>query len=76
MTKKESLIISAYTGFMICKEFSDMHEFIEQVMERPVFTHEMGSEQFLKEVQERLKPQLIELIKNIEDNQNYTMVEG
>lgn len=76
MTKKESLIISAYTGFMICKEFSDMHEFIEQVMERPVFTHEMGSEHFLKEVQERLKPQLIELIKNIEDNQNYTMVEG
>lgn len=76
MTKKESLIISAYTGFMICKEFSDMHEFIEQVMERPVFTHEMGSEQFLKEVQERLKPQLIELIKNIEDNQNYTIVEG
>ena len=76
MTKKESIIISAYTGFMICKEFSDMHEFIEQVMERPVFTHEMGSEQFLKEVQERLKPQLIELIKNIEDNQNYTIVEG
>lgn len=76
MTKKESIIISAYTGFMICKEFSDMHEFIEQVMERPVFTHEMGSEHFLKEVQERLKPQLIELIKNIEDNQNYTMVEG
>lgn len=76
MTKKESLIISAYTGFMICKEFSDMHEFIEQVMERPVFTHEMGSEHFLKEVQERLKPQLIELIKNIEDNQNYTIVEG
>lgn len=76
MTKKESLIISAYTGFMICKKFSDMHEFIEQVMERPVFTHEMGSEHFLKEVQERLKPQLIELIKNIEDNQNYTMVEG
>lgn len=76
MTKKESLIISAYTGFMICKQFSDMHEFIEQVMERPVFTHEMGSEHFLKEVQERLKPQLIELIKNIEDNQNYTMVEG
>lgn len=76
MTKKESLIISAYTGFMVCKNFSDMHEFIEQVMERPVFTHEMGSEQFLKEVQERLKPQLIELIKNIEDNQNYTIVEG
>lgn len=59
MTKKESLIISAYTGFMLCKNFSDMQEFIEETLERPVFTHEMGSEDFLKEVQEKLKPQLI-----------------
>ena len=67
MTKKESLLISAFTGFMVCKNFSDMHEFIEEVLERPVFTHEMGSAEFLKEIQEKLKPQLIEMIKNIED---------
>lgn len=76
MTKKESLIISAYTGFMVCKNFSDMYEFIEETLERPVFTHEMGSEVFLKEVQEKLKPQLIELIKNIDDESQYTTVEG
>lgn len=44
---------------MLCKNFSDMQEFIEETLERPVFTHEMGSEDFLKEVQEKLKPQLI-----------------
>lgn len=69
MTKKESLIISAYTGFMVCKEFSDMHEFIEQVLERPVFTHEMGSELFLEEIQGALKPVLLELIKNIKEDE-------
>lgn len=67
MTKKESLIISAYTGFMVCKQFSDMHQFIEEVLERPVFTHELGDTTVLKEIQDKLKPQLIELIKNIEE---------
>lgn len=69
MTKKESLIISAYTGFMVCKDFSDMHEFIEQVLERPVFKHEMDSELFLEEIQGVVKPMLLELIKNIKEDE-------
>ena len=52
---------------MVCKNFSDVHEFIEEIMERPVFTHEMGSEDFHKELQEKLKPELIKLIENIKD---------
>ena len=41
MNKREAAIISAYTG-ILCGEFSDMHEYIEEIMGRPVFTHEMG----------------------------------
>ena len=65
MTKRESLIISAYTGYMVCKEFSDLHEFIEEVMKRPVFTHELSSEQFNSELREKLKPKIVGLIENI-----------
>ncbi len=32
---------SAATGFLMC-EFSDMHEYVEQLLGRPVFTAEMG----------------------------------
>ena len=41
MTRRESAIISAYTGFMITKDFSDVHAYIEEKMGRPVFTHEL-----------------------------------
>ena len=42
MTKREAAIVSAYTGYLI-GEFSDMHEYIEEIMGRPVFTHELGN---------------------------------
>ncbi len=40
MTKREAAIVATYTGFMIGK-FSDMHAYIEEIMGRPVFTHEI-----------------------------------
>ena len=66
MTKRESLIISAYTGYMVCKQFSDLHEFIEQTMERPVFTHELADENLIAELKNKLHPQFIEIIEHIE----------
>ena len=42
MTKREAAIVSAYTGYLI-GDFSDMHGYIEEVMERPIFTHELPS---------------------------------
>ena len=40
MTKREAAIISAYTGILI-GEFEDMHSYIEEIMERPVYTYEI-----------------------------------
>lgn len=31
MTKQERVIVSAYTGFLMCN-FGDMHEYIEKIM--------------------------------------------
>lgn len=50
MNKREAAIISSYTGILL-GEFSDMHEYIEEIMGRPVFTHELAS----KEVREKIK---------------------
>ena len=67
MTKEESLLISAYTGYMLCLQFSELHEYIEGVMGEPVFTHQMGSEEFNKALRGKLQPKILELIKGIQE---------
>ena len=39
MTKREAAIVSAYTGYVI-GEFSDFQAYAEEIMWRPIFTHE------------------------------------
>ena len=41
MTKYEAIVISAYTGFLMC-DFNDMHEYIEKKLGRPIYTHELA----------------------------------
>lgn len=41
MTKKEKLIVSAYTGVLMC-DYEDMHAYIEEKLGRPVCTHELA----------------------------------
>lgn len=54
MTVREAVIISAYTGYLI-GDFNEMHKYVEEVMGRPVFTHEMGSDRFFNELHEKCK---------------------
>lgn len=42
MTKREAAIVSAYTGYLI-GEFSDFQAYAEEIMGRPIFTHEFPS---------------------------------
>jgi hypothetical protein len=60
MTKKEATIVSAYTGYML-GDFSDMHEYVEKIMKRPVFTHELGNKKFCEEIQEKAKEDFISI---------------
>lgn len=62
LTKEQALLLSAYTGVLLCENFSDLGEYIEKIAERPVFTHEMGKEDFCEELKEKLKPQILEII--------------
>jgi hypothetical protein len=50
LTKREAAVISAYTGFMI-GEFSEMHKYIEEKLQRPVLSHELRN----KDVWDELK---------------------
>ena len=65
MKREESLLISAYTGYMLCPQFSELHKYIEEVMGEPIFTHQLGSEEFNKVLRGKLQPRILELIKGI-----------
>ena len=54
MTKREAAIVSAYTG-ILCGDFSELHKYVEEIMGKPVFTHEMGHNGLWKEIKERSK---------------------
>ena len=60
ITKDEMSIISAYTGILM-GDFSDMHEYIERIMDRPVFTHEMGNKDICQQIKENAKPDFLKL---------------
>jgi len=60
MTKNEAAIVSAYTGILI-GEFSNMHEYVEKIMDRPVLTHEMGNKEIANEIKEKSKNDFISM---------------
>jgi len=47
-------VLSAYTGVLMCK-FSDMHEYIEKVMERAVWTHQLADQRIQDEIRDKIK---------------------
>lgn len=54
MTKYEAIVISAYTGFLMC-DFNDMHEYIEKKLGRPIYTHELALDFVQDEIHEKVK---------------------
>jgi hypothetical protein len=58
MTKREAAIVSAYTGFLL-GYFTDLHEYIEEILGRPVWTHEMASESFADELKEAARADFV-----------------
>ena len=60
MTEHEAAVVTCYTGYLI-GDFAKAHEYAENVMRRPVHTHEFGDRAFVQELQERCRPDFIAL---------------
>ena len=65
MTKKEAAIISAYTGILL-GEFSDMHEYIEQILGKRVWTHQLANEHINNEIKNKSRDDFMALSKDID----------
>ena len=67
MTRDEALLLSAYTGYLLVPDFSDVHEFYEKTLGRPIYTHEFVDEKIVEEIKEKLKPEIMSMIDNLSE---------
>ena len=66
MTKQERIIVSAYTGYLMC-DFDDLHAYIEKKLGRPVYTHELGNEKTWQEIQRAVQEDFDKLCNEEEE---------
>ena len=64
MTREEAILLSACTGFLLVQDFSDVHKFCEDTLGRPIWTHEFADKDVQKEIQNKLRPQIMKLIQS------------
>lgn len=66
ITKREAAIITAYTGIVL-GSFGEAHKFIEEILGRSVWTHELANNELWEEIKEKAKPHFIAINENIGD---------
>ena len=62
MTKREKMIVSAYTGVLMVG-FDEFHEWAENYLDVPIWTHELGLREFWDKMKEKSKDEFIEICK-------------
>ena len=62
MTKRECAIVSAYTG-ILCGDFNEFHKYVEELMNRPVYTHEFANADLWKAIRKLSKDDFVNLGK-------------
>lgn len=60
MTYQEKIIVSAYTGYLMC-DFNDVHKYIEEKLGRPIYTHELVSLDVELEIANKVRPDFLAL---------------
>lgn len=65
MTLNERVIVSAYTGVLMC-DFQHVHEYIERKLGRSIWTHEMSSSDVQDEIKTAVKQDFLALCGNEE----------
>ncbi len=58
LTKEQSVIISAYTGFIACS-LGDLHKSVEKKLGRPIWTHQFGDEAMMEEIRDAFREDFI-----------------
>ena len=68
MTLRECAIITAYTGILM-GDFNEFHKYIEELLGRSVWTHELADINIQNLIKEKSKPDFIKLNQEAYNNQ-------
>lgn len=60
MTKRERMIVSAYTGVLM-GTMPEFHEWVEEYLEHPVWTHDFETQEFWEDLRTRTSKEFMEL---------------
>ena len=52
VTEREKIIVSAYTGFLMC-DFKKVHQYAQELLGRQIYTHEMKDADIQAEIHEK-----------------------
>lgn len=69
MTKHECAIVMAHAGICMLTgdDFGIYHEYIEKIMGRPVWTHELAIPEVVEEITQKSLNDFLDLCKNATD---------
>ena len=76
MTKREAVLISAYTGYLLVPHFTDVAEYCQKLLGRPIYTHEYADPDLQRELQDKLRPRIAELIRSLSDGRTHDTKDG
>lgn len=67
MTKREAVVIQAYTGItmLVGDDFQIFTKYCEDLLGHPIFAHEYPDRE--EDIKELSKPDFIEICRNLED---------
>lgn len=60
LTREQAAVIGAFTGIS-CGPFSDVHKKIEDLLGRPVWTHEMADKELWQEVRRLVEQEFYDI---------------
>lgn len=63
MTKRELIVVSAFTGILLC-DMVDLHSYIEEKLGRPVWTHELARHDIQAEIKEAARPEMLDICES------------
>ena len=60
LTKRQAQVISAYTGISLC-DFEYIQEYAQELLNRPVWTHEFADEKMFDELKKLSKEEFLSI---------------
>lgn len=70
LTVEQQIILTGYTGKMLCSKFSDFHEDVERRLGYSVFTNQFADKAFADMIKNLYKEDFLALMHLTEDQAN------